>query len=84
VKVGITERGIKWQLEQLKNNGIIKRVGADRGGHVGDNRNQQEIMKELGMFYEGWSNVFENRASATHDFQGYFRKTLTTGETITV
>ena len=33
VKVGITERGIKWQLEQLKNKGIIKRVGAKRGGH---------------------------------------------------
>jgi len=30
------------------------------------------------------SNVFKNRTSATHDFQGYFRKTLTTGETITV
>ena len=32
-KVGITEEGVKWQLNQLKSNGIIKRVGADRGGH---------------------------------------------------
>jgi len=31
-KVGITKRGVKWQIEQLKNGGIIKRIGANRGG----------------------------------------------------
>jgi predicted HTH transcriptional regulator len=30
---GLTPRGVKWRLEQLKAQGIIRRIGADRGGH---------------------------------------------------
>ena len=30
---GITANGIKWQLKQLQSKGIIRRVGADFGGH---------------------------------------------------
>ena len=30
---GISEDGIKWQLKQLKDKGIIRRIGADKGGH---------------------------------------------------
>ena len=30
---GLTRRGIEWQIKQLKEKGIIHRVGADKGGH---------------------------------------------------
>jgi predicted HTH transcriptional regulator len=30
---GLTPRGVKWRLEQLKAQGIIRRIGPDRGGH---------------------------------------------------
>ncbi len=31
--LGITTKGVEWQLQQLKKKGIIKRVGPARGGH---------------------------------------------------
>jgi ATP-dependent DNA helicase RecG len=31
--VGISEDGIKWNLADLKNKGIIERIGADKGGY---------------------------------------------------
>ena len=30
---GLTRRGIEWQLKQMKEKGIINRVGPDKGGH---------------------------------------------------
>ena len=30
---GLTRRGIEWQIKQLKEKGIIRRVGADKGGY---------------------------------------------------
>ena len=30
---GLTTDGIKWQLDKLKKEGAIKRIGADKGGH---------------------------------------------------
>lgn len=30
--LGITVKGVEWQLKQLKSQGIIRRIGADRGG----------------------------------------------------
>lgn len=30
---GITEDGIYWNMKQLKNKGLIRRVGPDKGGH---------------------------------------------------
>ena len=32
-KCGISMDGIKWQIKQLKEKGIIHRIGADKGGH---------------------------------------------------
>ena len=32
-KTGITEKGIEYQLNKLKSENIIKRIGADKGGH---------------------------------------------------
>ena len=32
-KCGVTKDGIKWQLKKLKSQGIIRRVGPDKGGH---------------------------------------------------
>ena len=29
----LTAKGIEWQIKQLKDKGIIRRVGADKGGH---------------------------------------------------
>lgn len=29
----LTIKGIEWQLKQLKENNIIRRVGADKGGY---------------------------------------------------
>ena len=31
--VDLTVKGIEWQIKQLKEKGIIRRVGADKGGH---------------------------------------------------
>jgi ATP-dependent DNA helicase RecG len=31
--VSISDDGIKWNLNKLKNEGLIKRVGPDKGGH---------------------------------------------------
>lgn len=31
--VGITRKGVEWQIRQLKAEGVLKRVGADKGGH---------------------------------------------------
>ena len=39
--LGITVKGVEWQLKQLKSQGIIRREGADRGGYwevVSDNQ----------------------------------------------
>ena len=30
---GLTRRGVEWQLKQLKEKGLINRVGPDKGGH---------------------------------------------------
>ena len=32
-KLGISAKGVEWQLNKLKQEGIIKRVGPDKGGH---------------------------------------------------
>jgi predicted HTH transcriptional regulator len=32
-KTGLTRRGVEWNLAQLKEKGILKRVGADKGGY---------------------------------------------------
>ena len=32
-EVGITVDGIKYHIRKLSKNGVIKRVGADKGGH---------------------------------------------------
>ena len=32
-KSGITPDGVRWQIKKLKNNGSIRRVGPDKGGH---------------------------------------------------
>ncbi len=32
-ETGLTRRGIEWNLKTLKDSGILKRIGADRGGH---------------------------------------------------
>ena len=31
--IGITEKGVEWQLTQLKKNKLIIRVGSNNGGH---------------------------------------------------
>ena len=30
---GITRKGVEWQINKLKQDGVLTRVGADRGGH---------------------------------------------------
>lgn len=30
---GLSRRGVEWQLKQLKEKGLIRRIGADKGGH---------------------------------------------------
>jgi len=32
-KIGVTEKGIEWQINELKQWGHIKRVGLDKGGY---------------------------------------------------
>lgn len=34
-RIGITAKGIEWQLGKLKANGQIRRVGPAKGGHWG-------------------------------------------------
>jgi len=31
--VGITPKGVAWQIDQMKKRGILKRVGPAKGGH---------------------------------------------------
>lgn len=31
--IGLSQEGVKWNLDKLKTSGIIRRVGPDRGGH---------------------------------------------------
>ncbi|MHA1146600.1 MAG: winged helix-turn-helix domain-containing protein [Candidatus Helarchaeota archaeon] len=31
--VGISQKGIEWQIAKLKKEGKIKRIGSDKGGH---------------------------------------------------
>ena len=33
LSVGVTDRAIKWQIERLKAQGRIRRIGPDKGGH---------------------------------------------------
>jgi len=30
---GLSRRGVEWQLKQLKDKNVIRRIGADKGGH---------------------------------------------------
>jgi ATP-dependent DNA helicase RecG len=30
---GLTRRGVEWNLRKLKEDGIIRRIGSDRGGY---------------------------------------------------
>ena len=30
---GLSRRGVEWQLKQLKEKGLIRRIGPDKGGH---------------------------------------------------
>lgn len=32
-ETGLTRRGVEWQLQRLKTDGRIRRVGPDKGGH---------------------------------------------------
>lgn len=32
-KIGVTPKGIEWNIGKLKKEGLIKRVGPDKGGH---------------------------------------------------
>ena len=32
-KVGVTPKGVEWNIGKLKKEGLIKRVGPDKGGH---------------------------------------------------
>ena len=32
-QTGLTRRGVEWNLRKLKDEGRIKRVGPDKGGH---------------------------------------------------
>ncbi|MEK6926861.1 MAG: winged helix-turn-helix transcriptional regulator [Nanoarchaeota archaeon] len=41
VKTGLTRRGIEWNINKLKEEGLIKRIGSDREGYW-------EIMKVKG------------------------------------
>ncbi|HBF12375.1 MAG TPA: hypothetical protein DDW49_03135 [Deltaproteobacteria bacterium] len=31
--LGLSRKGIEWQISKLKESGLLKRVGPDRGGH---------------------------------------------------
>jgi ATP-dependent DNA helicase RecG len=30
---GLTRRGVQWQIQKLKDKGLINRIGPDKGGH---------------------------------------------------
>ena len=32
-KIGVTPKGIEWNIGKLKKEGLIKRIGPDKGGH---------------------------------------------------
>jgi ATP-dependent DNA helicase RecG len=32
-KTGLSRRGAEWQIQKLKNDNKIKRIGPDKGGH---------------------------------------------------
>ncbi|MBU1166004.1 winged helix-turn-helix transcriptional regulator, partial [Candidatus Micrarchaeota archaeon] len=32
-ETGLTRRGVEWNLSKLKNEGKLKRIGPDKGGH---------------------------------------------------
>jgi len=32
-KAGVTPKGVEWNIGKLKKEGLIKRVGPDKGGH---------------------------------------------------
>ena len=32
-KSGLTPKGIEWNIDKMKKDGFIKRVGPDKGGH---------------------------------------------------
>ena len=32
-ETGLTRRGVEWQLQRLKTDGRIRRIGPDKGGH---------------------------------------------------
>ena len=41
VTIGITDKGVAWQLNRLCRDGLLRRVGPDKGGHwevVGDEK----------------------------------------------
>jgi ATP-dependent DNA helicase RecG len=43
--IGISVKGIEWQISKLKEEGIIKRIGPDKGGHwevINDESSQKE------------------------------------------
>jgi len=31
--LGITQKGIEWQIRRLRKEGILQRIGPDKGGH---------------------------------------------------
>jgi len=32
-KTGVYIKGIEWNIKELKDKGLLRRIGADRGGH---------------------------------------------------
>ena len=32
-KIGLTRRGVEWNMNNLKKQGILKRIGGKKGGH---------------------------------------------------
>jgi len=32
ISIGVTEKGIEWQINKLKKEGLLKRIGPDKGG----------------------------------------------------
>ncbi|MBE9594886.1 MAG: winged helix-turn-helix transcriptional regulator, partial [Proteobacteria bacterium] len=33
IKTGLSRRGVEWDIKELKEEGKLKRVGPDKGGH---------------------------------------------------
>ena len=42
--LGISQKGVEWQISKLKKEGRIKRIGPDKGGHC-------EVMKCIAPMY---------------------------------